>query len=60
MNKVAEVPQRQRIKDLPTIQFFVEGEQVASYVATDRGETFYANMEKHLREAHGEHVAQAK
>lgn len=56
VNKVAEVPQRQKIKDLPTIQFFVEGEVVGSYVATDRGEIFYENMEKHLREAIGEDV----
>lgn len=51
VNKVAEVPQRQKIKDLPTIQFFVEGEEVGSYVATDKGETFYSNMERHLRAA---------
>lgn len=57
VNKVAEVPQRQKIKDLPTIQFFVDGEVVGSYVATDRGEVFYANMEQHLREAIGEDVA---
>lgn len=57
VNKVAEVPQRQKIKDLPTIQFFVEGEEVGSYVATDRGEAFYGNMEKHLRAALGEDVA---
>ncbi|CAM9880684.1 unnamed protein product [Scytosiphon promiscuus] len=57
VNKVAEVPQRQKIKDLPTIQFFVEGEEVGSYVATDRGEAFYGNMEKHLRSALGEDVA---
>lgn len=57
VNKVAEVPQRQKIKDLPTIQFFVEGEVVGSYVATDRGEIFYDNMQKHLRSALGEDVA---
>lgn len=51
VNKVAEVPQRQKIKDLPTIQFFVEGKEVGSYVATDKGEAFYSNMEKHLRSA---------
>lgn len=51
VNKVAEVPQRQKIKDLPTIQFFVEGKEVGSYVATDRGEAFYSNMERHLRAA---------
>ncbi|CAM9561166.1 unnamed protein product [Laminaria digitata] len=51
VNKVAEVPQRQKIKDLPTIQFFVEGKEVGSYVATDKGEAFYSNMERHLRAA---------
>lgn len=57
VNKVAEVPQRQKIRDLPTIQFFVEGKEVGSYVATDRGEVFYGNMERHLRNALGEDVA---
>lgn len=56
VNQVAQVPQRQKIKDLPTIQFFVNGDVVGSYVATDRGEAFYANMEKHLRVALGEEV----
>ncbi|CAM9860205.1 unnamed protein product [Ectocarpus sp. 12 AP-2014] len=56
VNQVAQVPQRQKIKDLPTIQFFVDGGMVGSYVANDRGEAFYANMEKHLRVALGEDV----
>lgn len=51
VNKVARVPQQLKIKDLPTIKFFVGGEEVSSYIATDRGEAFYAAMETRLREA---------
>lgn len=51
MNKVAKVPQREKIKDLPTIKFYTQGKEVGSYVAYDRGELFYSNMEKQLRAA---------
>lgn len=56
VNKVAQVPQQHKIKDLPTIKFFAEGKEVGSYVATDRGEVFYQKMEHHLRSAIGEDV----
>lgn len=51
MNKVAQVPQEQKIKDLPTIKFFAAGQEVGCYVAYDRGDVFYGNMEQHLRAA---------
>lgn len=54
VNKVAGVPQMQKIKDLPTIQFFTGGKQVGSYVATDRGEVLYGKLEKHILAAMGE------
>lgn len=44
----------QKIKDLPTIQFFTGGKQVSSYVATDRGEVLYGNLERHILAAMGE------
>lgn len=51
VNKVAKVPQQQGIKDLPTIKFYAQGEEVGSYVATDRGEVFYGRLEGFLRRA---------
>lgn len=51
VNKVAQVPQKQNIKDLPTIKFFARGQDVGSYVATDRGEVFYRKMERELAAA---------
>lgn len=51
VNKVAQVPQEQKIKDLPTIKFFAGGQEICSYVAYDRGDVFYGKMEEHLRVA---------
>ncbi|CAM9169600.1 unnamed protein product [Choristocarpus tenellus] len=51
VNNVAQVPQQERIKDLPTIKFFRGGQVIDEYIANDRGDEFYSQMNHRVSSA---------